>query len=237
MCPIIRRNVAFAVVVAALQLLRSNVVLADTSAPIAAEKAEEQAPARPYTIEVKPLSMGVASLLGGSGLGLGAESMLSDQWALTATVQGVNYDMSDKTRQKLRDKKGDSYSIPTRGDGFGANVGARWYATPEGDSWYAGAGLGGNRETARWERGDQALDARVTTYGVTGEGGYRWTADTGFMVRLGAGLLVGARNRSLSTVHDAGASMDDFERSAEKKYPTNRVALQPIFDAGLGYRF
>jgi hypothetical protein len=237
LCPQTRRNIAFAFVIAGLQLLRSNVVLAADDEPVVTVKtAEAPAPAG-YTVEIKPIVTFGALALGGVGLGLGGEKKLDDHLAVTATAQGLRYDLRDKTAQKLRDKKGDDYAFAEKGVGYGMSVGARYYGAPEGGSWYVGAGLGASREDGRWERGDQRADLAVTTYGVTGEGGYRWIADSGFMLRVGAGALIGARTRDIDDVADAGRSSTDFEKDLAKKYPTNRVAVQPVLDVGFGYTF
>ena len=198
-----------------------------------AEVFKKMAPKLPFpaAFEFKPLATTLDMV---PGPGVAGEVFFADK--VSVFLQG-SYTDADLPGARMKDYGVDSKknAVPIKGYGYGYAAGARWYNSPESDSWYADAGIGYSQHNATWEYKDQRVKGRLETVLPGVSGGYRWRWSNGFLVRLGAGIAANGVASSSAKAEDP-ASPDAKEAEKKVKNITTQATVGGV-DLGLGYMF
>ena len=185
------------------------------------------------SVELKPFPTVLSAVPGVRSVGFGIELSAGGNVSTFGNAYAINANLPSQLRGE-----GDENTNPVvqKFDGYAADVGVRYNATPvETGSWYAGGKVGYSMAMGQWgyrqEKVNQTI--RMMTPGL--EGGYRWIWNSGVLLRLGGGLDANVlQQNSTSPVGQATATTADAE---DKVKGYAKIAVAPRGDVGVGYAF
>lgn len=181
---------------------------------------------RDSSLEVKPASLITSAVPNLGAFAIGGEKFVDDHAAAFVNLSFMTADLNKKTAADNDDK----FALPDRVNSYGADLGGRYYGTPAGHSWYAGAKLGYSRSEGTWTYQDESLRKEVASLTPGAEGGYRWLFQNGLLVRTGLGV---GGNVVVGEKTDEDAS----DKAVEAVNKATKPAVSGKVDLGLGYAF
>ena len=187
---------------------------------------------QPYSVELKPIPTILSAAPGVASIGAGFESFFMPKVAFFGEASYLDAKLQGKVVGTAKDRNTDP--VPSKEIGYKGLLGARWYATPEEHSWYAGGGVGYSDSSGKWEYKNEVVDSRLVSVLPTVQGGYRWLWNNNVLLRLGADV---ALNNIQTRTNDAHSdSIDAKDAEAKLKKIQDHVWLATV-DLGLGYAF
>src|SRR4051812_41262921 len=95
------KNILLTAALASAYILKSGLAVAETAAPVATKTAET----KKYDVEVKPVPMVLGAALGGGGLGLEGEALITQHISVVAGINAMNLHLSDKQIRDMQDNQ------------------------------------------------------------------------------------------------------------------------------------
>lgn len=185
---------------------------------------------RPYTAEVKPVTTALSAIPGVGGVGAGAEAFVSPRVA--AFVEGSYLDVNLPGSPIGARKLGEVDPFPVDTYGYNVALGARWYSSPESNSWYGGLGLAYARTDGEWESADERVDVSTAALLPSLAAGFRILWRNNLIMRIGGGLAANVVQSKTVDAKETTAAAEDAEKDVKDSLDQNLMAN---VDFGVGY--
>ncbi len=219
----------FTYLFAAAVALTSNMALGDATVTAG----------RPVHVsfETNPVTLLMNLVPGGRGFSGGVEVPFGEHVAAFGGVSIFGLQLSDEMLESSRkDAETVDDLLVSSMRMTGVNGGLRYYGNTQRDSWYAGGSLGTGKNRITYLKNDTDVTDENTflTSGI--DAGYRWLWDSGFLIRVGGGIVANTmRDRTISAI--AGEPTPELRDEVASKGQTKKTAVSTSFNFGLGWAF